>query len=151
MSQSPYSNFEQRFSGSKLGNLQFEDMLQATLTDQYTGSGMGMTAEKLSEQYSISREEQDAFAVESNWRAAKAVENGLFAEEIIAVEVKHAQNTVMVDKDEHIRPDVDVVEWLSYDLHLKKRERLQPEMPRGLMTEQHLLLSPVKKLYKSMD
>lgn len=109
MSQSPYSNFEQRFSGSKLGNLQFEDMLQATLTDQYTGSGMGMTAEKLSEQYSISREEQDAFAVESNWRAAKAVENGLFAEEIIAVEVRTRKNTVIVDKDEHIRPNADVV------------------------------------------
>lgn len=109
MSQSPYSNFEQRFSGSKLGNLQFEDMLQATLTDQYTGSGMGMTAEKLSEQYSISREEQDAFAVESNWRAAKAVEDGLFAEEIIAVEVRTRKDTEMVDKDEHIRPDADVV------------------------------------------
>jgi acetyl-CoA acyltransferase 2 len=36
MSQSPYSNFEQRFSGAKLGNLQFDDMLQATLTDEYT-------------------------------------------------------------------------------------------------------------------
>ena len=83
MSQSPYSNYEQRFGGSKLGNLQFEDMLQATLTDQYTGTGMGMTAEKLSEQYSISREEQDAFAVESNLRAAKAVEDGMFAEEIV--------------------------------------------------------------------
>ena len=68
---------------------------------------MGMTAEKLSEQYSISREEQDAFAVESHQRAAKAVEDGLFAEEIIAVEVKTRRNTVLVDKDEHIRPDVD--------------------------------------------
>jgi len=107
MSQSPYANFEQRFSGSKLGNLQFEDMLQATLTDQYTGSGMGMTAEKLAEQYSITREEQDAFAVESHQRAAKAVEDGLFAEEIIAVEVKTRRNTELVDKDEHIRLDVD--------------------------------------------
>ena len=49
---------------------------------------MGMTAEKLAEQYSISSEEQDAFAVESNQRAAKAAENGQFAEEIVAVEVK---------------------------------------------------------------
>ena len=106
MSQSPYSNFEQRFSGAKLGNLQFEDMLQATLTDQYTGSGMGMTAEKLSEQYSISREEQDAFAIESNLRAAKAVEEGIFAEEIVPVEVKTRKGSVTVDKDEHIKPDV---------------------------------------------
>ena len=106
MSQSPYSNYEQRFGGSKLGNLQFEDMLQATLTDQYTGTGMGMTAEKLSEQYSISREEQDAFAVESNLRAAKAVEDGIFAEEIVPIEVKYRKKSVLVDKDEHIKPDV---------------------------------------------
>ena len=107
MSQSPYSNYEQRFGGSKLGNLQFEDMLQATLTDQYTGTGMGMTAEKLSEQYSISREEQDAFAVESNRRAAKAVEDGIFAEEIVPIEVKYRKKSVIVDKDEHIKPDVN--------------------------------------------
>lgn len=106
MSQSPYSNFEQRFDGSKMGNLQFEDMLQATLTDQYTGSGMGMTAEKLSEQYEISREEQDAFAIESNLRAAKAVEEGVFTEEIVPVEVKNRKKSVIVDKDEHIKPDV---------------------------------------------
>jgi len=107
MSQSPYSNFEQRFSEAKLGNLQFEDMLQATLVDQYTGSGMGMTAEKLSEQYSISREEQDAFAIESNHRAAKAVEDGLFVEEIVPVEVRTRKGVVVVDKDEHIKPDVN--------------------------------------------
>jgi len=90
-----------------LGNLQFEDMLQATLVDQYTGSGMGMTAEKLSEQYSISREEQDAFAIESNHRAAKAVEDGLFVEEIVPVEVRTRKGVVVVDKDEHIKPDVN--------------------------------------------
>ena len=108
MSQSPYSNFEQRFGGSKLGNLQFEDMLQATLTDAYTGSGMGMTAEKLSEQYSISREEQDSFAVESNQRASKAAENGIFDKEIVPVEVKKRKSTVIVDKDEHIKSVVTI-------------------------------------------
>ncbi|MCZ2259139.1 acetyl-CoA C-acetyltransferase [Sporosarcina sp. G11-34] len=107
MSQSPYSNFEQRFSASKLGNVQFEDMLQATLVDQYTGSGMGMTAEKLSEQYEISREDQDAFAIESNQRASKAAADGIFAEEIVPVEVKTRKGTVIVDKDEHIKPEVN--------------------------------------------
>lgn len=105
MSMSPYANFNQRFNGPKMGNLQFEDMLTATLTDQYTGAGMGMTAEKLAEQYSISREEQDAFAVESHQRAALAAENGVFAEEIVGVEVKTRKGTVMVDKDEHIKPE----------------------------------------------
>ncbi|MHA6259102.1 acetyl-CoA C-acetyltransferase [Sporosarcina sp. CAU 1771] len=108
MSQSPYSNFEQRFGGAKMGNLQFEDMLQATLVDQYTGSGMGMTAENLAEQYSFTREEQDAFAIESHQRATKSVEDGIFAEEIVAVEIKTRKGTVTVDKDEHIRPEVDL-------------------------------------------
>lgn len=108
MSQAPYSNFEQRFGGSKMGNLQFEDMLQATLTDQYTGSGMGMTAEKLAEQYDISREEQDKFAVLSNQRAAKAREAGIYAEEIVPVEVKKRRDTVVVSEDEHIKPEATV-------------------------------------------
>lgn len=108
MSMSPYANFNQRFNGPKMGNLQFEDMLTATLTDQYTGAGMGMTAEKLAEQYSISREEQDAFAVESHQRAALATKNGVFAEEIVGVEVKTRKGTVIVDKDEHIKPEASI-------------------------------------------
>lgn len=108
MSQAPYSNFEQRFNGSKMGNLQFVDMLQATLTDQYTGEGMGMTAEKLADMYSISREEQDAFAQESHVRAAKAVEAGYFAEEIVPVTVKTRKGEVLIDRDEHIRPEVQL-------------------------------------------
>lgn len=108
MSMSPYSNFKQRFNGSKMGNMQFEDILTATLTDQYTGNGMGMTAEKLAEQYSISREEQDAYAVESNRKAAEASTNGVFGEEIIGVEVKTRKGTALIDKDEHIKPDANV-------------------------------------------
>jgi acetyl-CoA acyltransferase 2 len=103
MSQSPYSNFEQRFNGAKMGNLQFTDMLQATLTDQYTGTGMGLTAEKLAEQYTISREEQDAFAILSNERAAKAQQEGIFAKEIVAVSVPTRKGEVITDTDEHIK------------------------------------------------
>ena len=67
-----------------------------------------MTAEKLAEQYSISREEQDAFAVESHQRAALATKNGVFAEEIVGVEVKTRKGTVIVDKDEHIKPEASI-------------------------------------------
>lgn len=103
MSQSPFANFEQRFNGQKLGNLQFVDMLQATLTDQYTGSGMGMTAEKLAEIYNISREEQDEFAVQSHQRAAHAREAGYFKEEIVPVYVKTRRGEVAIEVDEHIK------------------------------------------------
>lgn len=108
MSQSPYSNFEQRFNGSKLGNLQFADMLQATLTDQYTGSGMGMTAEKLAEIYCLSREEQDEFAVLSNQRAAKARTVGYFSKEIVPVIVKTRKGEMTVEVDEHIKQNASI-------------------------------------------
>ena len=103
MSQSPYSNFEQRFSSAKMGNLQFTDMLQATLTDQYTGGGMGLTAEKLAEQYTITREEQDAFAILSNDRAAKARKEGRFEKEIVPVIISTRKGDVIIDQDEHIK------------------------------------------------
>ena len=103
MSQSPYSNFEQRFGGAKIGDLKFIDMLSATLTDQYTGNGMGTTAEKLAEQYSISREEQDEFALLSHARAVAAREAGKFKEEIVPVTVKTRKGELVIDTDEHIK------------------------------------------------
>lgn len=103
MSQSPYSNFEQRFGGAKMGDLKFIDMLSATLTDQYTGNGMGMTAEKLSEQYNITRSEQDEFALLSHARATAAREAGKFKEEIVPVTLTTRKGELVVDTDEHIK------------------------------------------------
>lgn len=103
MSQSPYSNFEQRFGGSKMGDMKFIDMLSATLTDQYTGSGMGMTAEKLAEQYGITRSEQDEFALLSHARAAAARDAGKFKEEIVSVTIQTRKGEVTIDTDEHIK------------------------------------------------
>jgi acetyl-CoA acyltransferase 2 len=108
MSQSPYANFNQRFGGSKMGNLAFEDMLVATLNDQYTGNGMGLTSEKLAQQYEITREQQDLFSVESNKRAAKAAERHIFSEEIVPFEVKTRKGSIYVKEDEHIKLDSSV-------------------------------------------
>ncbi|WP_411955202.1 acetyl-CoA C-acetyltransferase [Alkalibacillus sp. S2W] len=115
MSQAPFSNFKQRFKGVKMGELSFTDMLNATLTDQYTGKGMGMTAEKLSEQYGISREAQDEYAAQSHQRASNAVEKGSFAEEIVPVTVTSRKGSLEVEQDEHIKPDssVDVLSGLK--------------------------------------
>ncbi|MEW9675589.1 thiolase family protein [Lentibacillus sp. L22] len=66
--------------------------------------GMGMTAENLAERYDISREDQDAFAVESQRRAARAIEKGTFKDEIVPVEVKEKKQTRIVEQDEHPRP-----------------------------------------------
>lgn len=87
----------------KSGNLQFADMLQATLFDEYTGTGMGITAENLAEQYQISREEQDQFALLSQQRAARARENGIFKEEIVPVNIQTRKEELAIEEDEHIK------------------------------------------------
>lgn len=105
MSMAPYANFSSRFHQAKLGPMKFEDMLLSTLTDDYTGNGMGMTAEKLSEMYDISRDEQDAFSALSHERAAAAHESGRFGKEIVPFEMATRKGALVVDKDEHIKPE----------------------------------------------
>ena len=68
---------------------------------------LGMTAEKVAKEYGITREEQDAFALESQRRAACAIREGIFNDEIVAVEVASGKGSpVVVSQDEHPRPDV---------------------------------------------
>src|SRR5699024_9706039 len=79
--------------------------------------GMGHTAEEVANRYGISREEQDAFAVESNRRAAEAIKAGKFNDEIVTVEVKKRffsakgkieERSCMFEKDEGVRPGTTV-------------------------------------------
>lgn len=70
-----------------------------------SGLGMGITAENVSERFSISREDQDAFALESQQRAAAAQRNNRFLDEIVPVEVKSKKSSVVVTVDEHPRPE----------------------------------------------
>ncbi|MFJ8063189.1 thiolase family protein [Psychrobacillus sp. NPDC096426] len=67
--------------------------------------GMGITAENVAEKYRISREDQDAFAIESQQKAAAAIEKGKFKEEIVPYEVKTKKGTILFDTDEHPRPE----------------------------------------------
>ncbi|WP_165995856.1 thiolase family protein [Bacillus sp. Cs-700] len=70
--------------------------------------GMGITAENVAEKYQISRGDQDAFAAESQRRAAVAIEDDVFAEEIVPVEVKSRRQTNLVNHDEHPRPGTTI-------------------------------------------
>ncbi len=100
MSMSPHADFKTRANGAKMGSINLEDMLLNTLTDAYTGKGMGITAENLSKKYEITREEQDEYAALSHTRAAEARETGRFQSEITAIETKKGH----IKDDEHIRP-----------------------------------------------
>ncbi|WP_270182572.1 acetyl-CoA C-acetyltransferase [Alkalihalobacillus sp. CinArs1] len=101
MSLSPHVLRGSRF-GTKLGAPKVDDMLWATLTDEYTGFGMGVTGENLAEKYGITREDQDAFAAQSQERASLARAQGKFSEEIAPVEIQGKKGTT-VTEDEHIR------------------------------------------------
>ena len=75
--------------------------------------GMGVTAENVAEKYQISREDQDAFAVESQKRADSAIREGKFNEEIAPYEIKAKKETVLFDTDEHPRPETTLVKLSS--------------------------------------
>jgi len=91
--------------GIPLGEQKLEDYLWVALVDSYNGLGMANTAENLARKYGITRDEADAFAHRSHSLAAQARESCRFSDEIVPVETKSKKGTVLVDKDEHIRPD----------------------------------------------
>ncbi|MDN4074646.1 thiolase family protein [Fictibacillus terranigra] len=119
MSMSPHVTFNQRFQGQKFGNLQLEDMLLHTLTDQYIGCGMGITAENLAEKYSITREEQDQYSLLSHQRAAKAIRSGRFAEEIVPV-VTDGKKKLELENDELVKPDSTLEQLMKLRPSFKK-------------------------------
>jgi acetyl-CoA C-acetyltransferase len=82
----------------------------AALTDPFDTCHMGITAENVATKWGISREDQDALAVQSHHRAATATTEGRFKGQIVPVEVKGRKGSVTVDTDEHIRPDVTLAD-----------------------------------------
>lgn len=105
MSQAPHVLRNLRF-GTGLKSPEMDDMLWATLTDEYAGCGMGITAENLSERYEISRQAQDEFALESQQKAVKAQRSGRIKQEISPVIVTDKKGRqVIVAEDEHIKGD----------------------------------------------
>ncbi|HYK54653.1 MAG TPA: acetyl-CoA C-acetyltransferase [Candidatus Eremiobacteraceae bacterium] len=105
MSQSPHVIRGARW-GLGLGQGKLEDALWEGLTDSYNGMGMAITAENLAKRYEISRQQADEFSLKSQAGAAKAIESGYFAEEIVPVEVPGKKGPTIVDKDEGPRPGV---------------------------------------------
>jgi acetyl-CoA C-acetyltransferase len=69
---------------------------------------MGTTAENVADKYGVSREDADAYAVRSHQRAAKAIDEGYFEDQIVPVDVKQKKETVQFTKDEHVRPNADM-------------------------------------------
>lgn len=123
MSQIPYVARKVRFDGMRMGNFELEDLMTSALTDAYAKMPMAITAENLGEKYGITREQCDKYAIQTQARYKAALDKGYFTQEIAAVSVEGRKGTVVVDKDEHPKPD-STFEKLSTLRSLFKKEGL---------------------------
>ncbi|HEQ9698263.1 TPA: acetyl-CoA C-acetyltransferase [Streptococcus pyogenes] len=123
MSQAAYISTQHRF-GQRLGNSQLIDTLvHDGLTDAFNNYHMGITAENVAQKYGISREEQDQFALESQEKAARALENHRFADEIVPVSVPQRRKDPLI---------VTTDEYPKVDTSLEKLQQLRPAfLPKG--------------------
>jgi len=121
MSQAPHVVRGARWGIGFGANAPFEDMLWTALIDSYTGLPMAITAENLAEQYHITREEQDRFALRDQQFAKKAWDAGLPQQEIVPVPLKDRKGNVMpFAKDEHMRPDATLEGLAKLPARFKK-------------------------------
>ncbi|MBK7768159.1 MAG: acetyl-CoA C-acyltransferase family protein [Sulfuritalea sp.] len=102
MSRAGYMSTAMR-TGARMGDTKVIDMMVATLSDPFGVGHMGITAENLAVKWNISREEQDAFAVESQRRAAAAIAEGRFKSQIVPIVQKGRKGDVTFDTDEHVK------------------------------------------------
>lgn len=103
MSGAPYLVPGKTRWGAKMGDMKMIDhMIYDSLTDAFSGTHMGITAENIVERYGISREEQDEFAINSQKKAIEAQDAGKFVDEIVPLTVKQGRKEVVFDADEYI-------------------------------------------------
>jgi acetyl-CoA C-acetyltransferase len=104
MSRAPYASLNMRW-GARMGDTKMVDMVVSALHDPFHNVHMGITAENIAAKWGISREEQDALAMESHNRAQRATEVGYFKSQIMPVTLKSRKGDVVFDTDEHYRPN----------------------------------------------
>jgi acetyl-CoA C-acetyltransferase len=96
--------------GQRMGDAKIIDMMVGALHDPFDVIHMGVTAENVARQWSITREEQDALAVESHQRAARALAEGRFKSQIVPVMLKSKKGEIAFDTDEHVRAEATVAD-----------------------------------------
>ncbi|MGX9936653.1 acetyl-CoA C-acyltransferase family protein [Advenella kashmirensis] len=105
MSRAPYIAPAHRF-GARMGDSVMQDMMTGALSDPFEKMHMGVTAENVAREYGVSREQQDELAIASHQRAANAIDQGYFKEQIVPVVTKSRKGDIVFDTDEHVRRDI---------------------------------------------
>jgi acetyl-CoA C-acetyltransferase len=106
--------------GQRMGDAQLIDAMTGALHDPFGNGHMGVTAENIAAKYGMTRDEQDAFSLESHKRAAKAIEAGFFKSQIVPVEVKSKKGPAQFDTDEHVRKDLKIEDLQKLKTVFKK-------------------------------
>jgi len=106
--------------GQRMGDAAAMDAMTAALHDPFGHGHMGVTAENIAAKYGFTREEQDAFALESHRRAAAAIDAGHFKSQIVPVEIKSRKGTVVFDTDEHVRKGAKIEDMAKLKPAFKK-------------------------------
>jgi acetyl-CoA C-acetyltransferase len=107
MSRGAYLSPQMR-SGARMGDAKIIDAMVAALTDPFGVGHMGITAENLATKWNITREDQDAFAVESHRRAGVAIAEGRFKSQIVPIVKQTRKGEVVFDTDEHCKPSTSM-------------------------------------------
>ena len=107
MSRAAYASMTERW-GARMGESKMFDMMVGALTDPFDTIHMGVTAENVAKKCEVTREQQDAFAVQSHKRAAAAIQAGHFKSQILPIELKSKKGPVTFDTDEHVRGDASL-------------------------------------------
>jgi len=106
--------------GQRMGDASMIDAMTAALHDPFGHGHMGVTAENIAAKYGITRDEQDAFALESHKRAARALEAGHFKSQVVPVEIKSKKGPAQFDTDEHVRKDTTLADLQKLKAIFKK-------------------------------
>jgi acetyl-CoA C-acetyltransferase len=106
--------------GQRMGDAKAVDAMTGALHDPFGHGHMGITAENIAAKYGITREEQDAFALESHRRAANALDKGYFTSQIVPIEVKSKKGPVAFTLDEHVRRDAKIEDMQKLKPAFKK-------------------------------
>src|SRR5438874_7424743 len=106
--------------GQRMGDAPVIDAMTAALHDPFGHGHMGVTAENIAAKYGFTREQQDQFAVESHKRAAKAIEQGYFRDQIVPVELKTKKGVEQFTTDEHVRKEASLADMAKLKTVFKK-------------------------------
>ena len=110
MSRAPYAALATRW-GARMGDTKMVDMMVGALNDPFQTIHMGVTAENVAKEFNITREDQDALALESHHRAEKAWAEGRFKDQIVPVTIKGRKGDVVFEKDEHFRTGATIEDF----------------------------------------